>query len=66
MGSVKCPHGKNENRTEMSAIFLFFVSLASLKLLCLGKTQINLAFHSTFRNFDFVELTLHTEMKKKS
>ena len=41
----------------MSAIFLFFVSLASLKLLCLGKAQINLAFHSTFRNFDFVEVT---------
>ena len=35
----------------------FSVPLASPKVLRLGKAQINLAFHSTFRTFGFAEGT---------
>ena len=42
----------------------FFVTFPSEKLLRLGKIQIYLAFRSTFRNFDFVEHTGHSEMRK--
>ena len=42
---------KKKSKLSFCISLVFFVTLASPKLLRLGKAQINLAFHSTFRNF---------------
>ena len=48
---LQCTRQFKEKQAFLLHCSRFFVTLASPKLLHLGKAQINLAFHSTFRNF---------------